>query len=155
MAGLILAMVLTAPKPFTCTVDGKEWKALADTAVVTTDKLVGQRLGLSVAADAEGAWPRFELSIAWKSLTAKEATVTAKNAKLGDVLQAFWTPASGTPPYYLEAGTVNVSKDEKSATFVLELTFREGNAFQAAKNADKPSQTVKCTLANVPVLIQS
>lgn len=143
MTGLLLALVLTAPKPFTCTVDGKEWKALADTAVVTTNAIMGQRLGLALAADAEGGLPRLELTIAWRKLEGqKEATLSVTKPKLGADVQAFWTQASGAKPLPLDQGTVKVSLDQQTVGFTLDFAFREGKA-------------VKCVLLGVPLLRQS
>lgn len=139
MTGLLLALVLTAPKPFTCTVDGKEWKALADTAVVTTNAIMGQRLGLGLAADAEGGLPRLEVTIAWKKLDGQmEATLSVTKPKLGADVQAFWTQASGAKPLPLDQGTVKVALAETTASFTLDLAFRDGKA-------------VKCVVAALPL----
>ncbi|GEM_PF-3575258 len=154
---LVLPLVAgAAPKGgFLCRLDGKEWKALIDTAVVTNDKTMGKRLGLSMGTE-DASYPRLELTIAWKVLEGKpEGTVTARNAKLSDDLQAFFTPASGTKPYYLEKGTVKVSDmGTTSANFTLDLLFREGNASQAAKNGANLFRIVKCALLEkVPLKI--
>lgn len=158
MLSLVTLLVVSAPHPVTCQLDGAKWSALIDTAVVNTNSVTGRRLGVALASDAPGANPKLEVSIAWANLEGKRAaTVTAQNAKLGDALQAFWLPGDAKK-FYLEKGSVTVDAldlEAKSVTLVLDLVLREGNAFRAARNAANPKHVVTCTLASVPLVVQN
>ncbi|MFO0600510.1 MAG: hypothetical protein U0228_34705 [Myxococcaceae bacterium] len=157
MLSLVTLLVVSAPHAVVCQLDGANWNALVDAAVVSTTAVTGRRLGLSLASDAAGGNPKLDVSVDWSSLEGKTAaTVSAQNAKLGDALQAFWLPGDAKK-FYLEKGTVTVEGLDiagKSVTLVLDLVLREGNALRAAKNSGNPSHTVKCTLTRVPLVVQ-